>query len=213
VSNSGDAEAKDVVITDQIPSGMTFASANENGFSSGSSVTWNVGTIAPGSSKSVSVTLNGIAPGTMRNTATARAYCCGEATASAEVSFKGVAAVLLEMVDTPDPIEVGNQTVYTIDVTNQGYADDHNIRIKCTLPDEEKYISADSSGAKNVQFSVSGQVVTFEPVPVIAPKERIQYRVTVQALRVGNVRFAVEMRTDESNSGGPINETESTNIY
>lgn len=211
VSNSGDAEARDVIIEDMIPAGMSFVSATDGGSSNGSSVVWNVGTLAPGASRSVSLTLSGTGAGKFTNTATARAYCCKDASASDWVDYTGIAAILLEVVDVDDPIEVGGKETYLIDVTNQGNADDRNVVITCTLPAQQKFISADTTQAQGVSYSVDGQVIRFAPVPALAPKARIQYRVVVEATGVGDVRFAVQLDSDVLES--PVNETESTHIY
>ncbi|MCG3135811.1 MAG: hypothetical protein HMLKMBBP_03577 [Planctomycetes bacterium] len=211
VSNTGSAEAVNVMVDDPIPAGMRFDSATDGGVSNGAVVTWNLGNLAPGASRSVSVTMSGATEGTYTNTATARANCCEPVSASAPVKYEGVPAVLLEVVDAPDPIEVGGITTYTIDVTNQGDAMDTNVRITCDLPAEQEFVSAE--GARGVSHQVSGKTITFAPVPTIAPKERIQYRVTVKATGTGDVRFTTRMRTDKSARSSDVTETESTNIY
>jgi uncharacterized repeat protein (TIGR01451 family) len=211
VSNTGDADAKDLIVEDQIPEGMTFVSATEGGTVSGNLIVWNVGTLAPGASKNLSVTLLSNGAGTFRNTATARAYCCKDASSADEVVYKGIPAILLEVVDSPDPIEVGGQTTYTIDVTNQGFADDMEIVIAATLANGQKLVSVDTTSAKGVTHTVAGQKVTFAAVPVLSPKERITYKIVVEATEVGDVRFAVELNSKELQS--PVNETESTRQY
>lgn len=211
VSNAGDAEAKDVVIEDQIPAGMSFISATDGGMSNGSTVVWNVGTIAPGASRTVSVSMGASNGGTFTNTATARAYCCKDATSSDSVTFKGLAAILLEVVDSPDPIEIGGQTTYTITVTNQGNADDNNVGIVATLAPQQKLISVDSSRAQGVSHTVNGQSVAFGKVPSLAPGAQVQYRIVVEATGVGDVRFATELNSDMLAT--PVNETESTHQY
>jgi uncharacterized repeat protein (TIGR01451 family) len=211
VGNTGDAEAQNVVVEDQIPAGMKFVSATDGGTVNGATVTWNVGNVAPGASRSVSLTLTSDGSGTYTNTATARAYCCKDASASDQVDYAGVAAILLEVVDSPDPIEVGGQTTYTIDVTNQGTADDTNIVIAATLAPQQKLVSVDTAGAKGVANSVAGQKVTFAPVPVLHAGERVTYKIVIEATAVGDVRFAVELNTEQLKT--PVNETESTNQY
>lgn len=212
VSNAGDAEAKDVVIEDTIPAGMTFVSATDGGMSNGMSVVWNVGTLAPGATRTVSLTLSAANGGRYTNTASARAYCCKDASASDAVEYSGVAAILLEVVDAPDPIEVGGQTTYDITVTNQGNADDRNVVIVCTLPAQEKYVSASTGeAAMGVTHTANGNVVRFAPVAVLRPGARATYRVVVEATGVGDVRFATELTSDVLQS--PVNETESTHIY
>ncbi len=157
--------------------------------------------------------MTGASTGRYRNEATARAYCCDDVSSGTDVSFRGIPAILLEVVDSPDPIEVNGQTTYTIDVTNQGDADDTEISITATLAPEQKFISADGSGARGATHRVDGQRVSFSTVPVIHAKERITYKVTVSALSAANVRFAVKLTSKETTQGGSIDETESTTQY
>ena len=53
-----------------------------------------------------------------KNTAAAKGVCA-EAAASCETKVEGIPAILLEVIDLEDPIEVGAQTTYEIKVTNQ----------------------------------------------------------------------------------------------
>ncbi|MFO1511368.1 MAG: hypothetical protein U1F83_00390 [Verrucomicrobiota bacterium] len=46
--------------------------------------------------------------------------------------------MLLEAVDDPDPIQVGENTTYTIKATNQGFADIHNVKIVHTSDEETR---------------------------------------------------------------------------
>ena len=65
----------------------------------------------------------------MVSQATAQAKCASAVTAVAQTEFSGLSALLLECVDVTDPIEVGQQETYIITVTNQGSANDKNIKI------------------------------------------------------------------------------------
>lgn len=94
-----------------------------------------------------------------------------------------------------------------ITATNQGSATDTNIRIVCTLEDNEQYVS--STGA--TRGSASGNTVTFEPLPSLAPKAQAVWRVTVKAVKAGDVRFTVIMNTDQLTR--PVTRNESTHLY
>lgn len=206
VSNKGDAPARDTVLTDDAPAGLEFIQASDNGRLSGGSITWQLGTLQPGASKTVTAKFKALRQGTIRNTATARAYCA-EATAAAEMAVKGIPAILLEVIDIEDPIEIGQGTTYEITVTNQGSAVGTNIRIVCQLPPEEEHVSADGP----TRAAVAGKTVTFDPLPTLAPKARATYRVRVKGIREGDVRFKVSLNSDQMTS--PAEETESTRIY
>lgn len=206
VTNTGDSPAQNTQLVDTMPPGTSFVSASDGGVSSGNSVTWNMGTLNPGESRTVNLTLKFNSAGDVRNTARATAVCA-EASDSTETPVRGIPAVLLEVIDIDDPVEVGSQTTYVITVTNQGSADDTNIRIVATLPPQEEFISA--SGATNA--TTTGQTISFAPLPSLAPKAKASWQIVIRAGSAGDVRFAVEMNTDNLTS--PVNETESTNLY
>ena len=94
----------------------------------------------PGEIRSLKATFRCNRIGKIKNAATV-SYCA-EATDECELEVKGIPAVLLECVDDPDPIELGNSVTYTIAVTNQGTAVGTNIVIECTLPNEQEYVSS-----------------------------------------------------------------------
>ena len=206
VANEGDAPARDTVLVDTLPAGVTFGKASDDGQLASGKITWNLGTIAAGEQRTVSVTMTPTRAGPVRNEAVARAYCA-EASAAATLDVEGIPAVLLEVIDIHDPIEVGSQETYEITVVNQGSADGTNIAITCTLPSEQEYVSA--SGPTDA--SVSGQTVKFAPLRSLPPQEKVVYRVVVKGVSVGDVRFKVSITSDQVDS--PVSETESTHIY
>jgi len=206
VANTGDGPARQTVLTDTLPGGMALVSADAGGREAGGKVTWNLGTLEPKQSKTVSLTLKATEIGTMRNVARATATCA-EAHADATTQVTGIAAILLEVVDLEDPIEVGSNETYVITVTNQGSAVGTNIRVTCTLPEEQQYVSSDGP----TQASVAGRKITFAPLAQLAPHAKAVYRVLVKGAKAGDVRFAADLVSDQMTS--PAGETESTHIY
>lgn len=204
--NTGKAEARNAVLTDMLPNGASFVSASDNGQQSGGNVTWNLGTMAPGASKKVTVVVRGDQIGTLTNRARLTSDC-GEAEAQATTEVRGIAAILLEMVDERDPIRVGDNEVYTITVTNQGSAVDEDIVITCTLPAQQSFVSADGPTKATTQ----GKKVTFAALGALRPKAQAVYKVTVKAEAEGDVRFRVSMKSKEI--GEPVEETEATKQY
>lgn len=206
VANKGDGDAPSAKLVDTLPAGTRFVSASQGGAHMNGKVTWDLGTLKVNQSRTVSVTVMPEQMGTIRNTVTATAHC---ATASAQVTtlVKGIPAILLEVVDVGDPIEVGSNITYDIIVTNQGSAVGTNIVIEVTLPPQETYVSA-TGPTKAV---VAGKVTKFAPLPSLAPKARAVYKVVAKGTQVGDVRFRVELTSDQMTS--PVNESESTNIY
>jgi uncharacterized repeat protein (TIGR01451 family) len=206
VRNTGDAPARDTVLVDTVPGGLEFSSADSNGQFSAGRVSWSLGTIQPGEGRTVKVVLMPRQRDLVENTATARAYCA-EASTTARMEIRGVPAILLEVGDVEDPIEVGENETYEITVTNQGSADDTNIVIECSLPPEMEYVS--STGP--TQAVVQGQSVKFPPVPALGPKAKVVYKVVCKGTKEADVRFKVVLDSDVIDP--PVLETESTHIY
>lgn len=69
-ANTGTTPAFASVITDVVPTGSTFASAANGGTQAGGTVTWNIGTVAPGATGSVSFVVDVAADATLSNQAT-----------------------------------------------------------------------------------------------------------------------------------------------
>lgn len=205
VSNKGNGPANNVVVTDTLPTNAQFLNADSGGQKQGDRVVWNIGTLDAGKMLTFHVTVRCNQMGTVRNSA--RVSYCVVADAACEFPVRGIPAMLLECVDDPDPVEVGNQTTYTIYAVNQGSQTATNVVIECQLPDEQEFISAGGATAG----TGSGKSVRFAPLPSLAPKTRATYTVTVRGTKPGDSRFRVNMTADQLSS--PVTETESTNIY
>jgi len=207
VSNKSDVSANNTVVEDTVPEGVTSVKATAGAKLSGSKLVWELGTLAPNSSKKVCVSYTPNKAGTLTNGATATAYCADAVTSSVRTTVTGISAVLLEVVDVEDPVRVGDRATYVIRVTNQGSATATNIRIVCILEDNVRYIS--SAGA--TASSIEGQTVRFFPLGSLAPQAKAAWRVVVEAVSPGDVRFKAIMNADQLTR--PVEETESTHIY
>jgi len=210
ISNPGSAPTTEVVVQDTLPGGMTFESANPPGnhLPNTNTISWNLGAIAPGETTTLQVTGRAASAGRHCNIATVKTARGLQEQAEACTAVEGVAALRLEVTDSPDPVEVGTQTTYSIVVTNQGTANATNIKIAATVPDEMEYVSSTGSTARLV---VVGKLVDFDPVPVLKPKDSLTFTVTAKGVQSGDLRFRVEMNADQLTS--PVLEEESTKLY
>jgi len=207
LENTGDGEAAGATASVTIPSGTRLVSASSGGRTQGSRVVWDFSTLAPGAERDFSITVLADAAGEYESTATAGAACADAVERACTTEVRGIPAVLLEVIDETDPVEVGDQTVYVIRVTNQGSAPDSDVRIVADLPDEQTFVSATGTTSATPR----GQRVTFAPVRTLGVGAVAEWRITVRANAGGDVRFRVEMNTEELSS--PVNETEATNLY
>jgi len=206
VTNKGDAPARETVVTDMLPPGVQFISASDEGRRKGKKISWDLGTLDVNATRRMSVLVRPTGLGPVRNIVQATAVCA-EGLAEAVTEVRGIPAILLEMIDVRDPIEIGNTETYEITVTNQGSAADNNIRIECILPAGQEYVSADGP----TKATAAGNKVSFAPLSSLAPKAKAVFKVTVKALGAGDVRFKVRMTSDMI--AAPVEETEATRMY
>jgi uncharacterized repeat protein (TIGR01451 family) len=207
VTNTGDGTCEGTMVNATVPNGTSFEGASDGGSSSGNQVSWMVGSLAPGQSASMSFTVRATSLGPKVSQATVTCACSDPASTDCTVDVQGIPAVLLEVVDSPDPVAVGDTTTYTISVTNQGSLADTNIQIVCELEAEAGFVSA--GGA--TPGAHAGGTVTFEPLGTLAPGQRQTWTVVVRADGVANTRFRTIMTTNELTR--TVEPTESTNFY
>ncbi len=203
ITNTGDTALSDVVVTDTAPAGTTIVSAS-GATVTGNQAVWRVGTLAVGGSQSFDVVLTTAAAGTYCNGAAVTAAGGLRDSAEACTTWRGIAAVLLEVVDDPDPIMVDEQTVYTIRVTNQGTADLMNIGVAAVFDEEAAPVSSPEG-------RVAGQNVSFPAVPRLAPKQSFTYTIRVKGVKAGDSRNKVTLTADGLTT--PVVEEESTHVY
>ncbi len=207
IANKGDAEARETTIELSKPIDAKFISATEGGQSSLDKVVWNLGTLQPGSSRQISVTLMPEKAGVVTTEASATAVCADTVIDLTQTNVTGITGILLEVIDTDDPIEIGANETYVISVTNQGSATGTNIAVQCTLDRNMLYVS--STGP--TEASVLENTITFTPLSSLAPKQKATWRVVVRAVGEADARFKVSMKSDQITS--PVQESESTHFY
>ncbi len=204
VSNTGDTTLTGVAVTDTAPAATRIVNASGASVS-GNSATWQMSELKSGEKKALEVTLTSATPGTHCNVAGVRASADNlSGSAEACTVWRGVPAILLETRDDPDPIQAGETVSYTIRVTNQGTADDGNVKIVAKFGKEINPVSA-------VGGTVSDKTVTFASIPKLAPKQVVTYTITAKGAAAGDHRLNVELTSDLLSS--PVTHEESTHVY
>lgn len=208
-SNPGTAAAHHVCVMDVLPPGLEYVSASDNGTYDAPSrvVSWTLDELNPGEHRHLKVRAAARGVGDLVNRAVASA--AGQLMAKSEtvVHVQGIAALMLELVDLDDPVEVGTETSYEIRVRNQGTAPSTRLQILATAPDGMIVRGAEGP----TPFRIQGQQVIFEPIPTLAPRADARFRVRVVGLKPGDMRFKVQMNADHLKQ--PVYEEESTQVY
>jgi uncharacterized repeat protein (TIGR01451 family) len=204
VSNTGDAPSAATSVQVPIPSGLTFRSATAGGRAAGNSVVWDLSSVAPNGQQEVCATFVSAAAGTFQFNGSAKGTCAKEVVSACQTRVVGVAAILLEKSDDPDPIGLGETTTYTVKITNQGTADDTNIRMIVTIAPELTPVSAAGG-------TIDGQTVSFPAVSRLAPKQAVTYQIVAKGAKAGDGHTLFKLTSDILKSS--ISAEESTHVY
>jgi uncharacterized repeat protein (TIGR01451 family) len=209
VSNPGTASAEDVELTAALPPGMDFVAANNAGQFDPKTrtVQWLLEELPPNQKGSVSVTMLPVEAGEQKIKVSGIAKLGLAAEKQEAVLIEGVAAILFEVADVADPVEVGGETTYEIRVVNQGSKAAANVQLVAFLPPEMKPLAAEGP----TRYEVNGSQIRFQELPKLAPKADTTYRVRVQCNGVGDMRVRVQLTTDDVRA--PITKEESTRVY
>lgn len=121
-----------------------------------------------------------------------------------ESRVAGIAAILLEVVDLEDPVELGNPVTYEIKVLNQGNGPLTRVRLAASIPEGQEFVSG--SGASTV--TAEGGTITTEAVAELAPKAEAVWRMVLKTTKAGDVRFKVDLTADQFPR--PVEEYEAT---
>jgi uncharacterized repeat protein (TIGR01451 family) len=211
VTNSGSAPASNVTVTDQVPQGFKFQAASAGGrydFST-RTVAWFLGDVPPGQSRDVNLDLIAVNPGEHKLVASAVGGRGLKSDTEIVTRVEGLSALLMELVDLDDPVEVGAETAYEIRVTNTGSKTETNLQLICTVPDKMEFRGA--RGPASCQHYVEGKDIIFEPLPKLAPRADAIYRVNVRGIAPGDLRFRARIKADGLTV--PVLKEESTKVY
>jgi uncharacterized repeat protein (TIGR01451 family)/gliding motility-associated-like protein len=209
VRNTGNAPATNLTVTDLLPAGTTFVSADNAGTFSAGTVSWLLGSLAAGNSIVLTLVVKtdpSLAVGTkIKNIAIANSpdNIDGPVESSDDPSLEIIiqnlsSLVIAKAADRPI-IRSGQNIIYTITVTNNGPSDALAVVVNDALPSGTTFVSATNSGV-----FANGNVSWL--VGIIKSGEQVSYQVTVTssaALTDGTVISNVATATSPSDPTSP----------
>lgn len=203
VTNSGETTLHDVRVTDSAAAATTISSAAGASVSRQTAI-WTIPTLDPGAAKTFNVVLTTMTPGTHPNSVSVSTREGLTGSDKVDTVWEGISALLITVEDSPDPILVGESTTYTIRVTNQGTADDSEIKLIANFGAENTPIAASDGG------KIDGKTVTFN-YPKLSPKQSFTYTITAKGESKGDHRLRVTRTLKDIPK--PTNAEESTRVY
>ncbi|MFP4348512.1 MAG: hypothetical protein ACOC0H_04130, partial [Thermodesulfobacteriota bacterium] len=153
-----------------------------------------IGRIGAGQEKTFSIEFTRTDAEPISATVSADAYCADRVVSRLETEAVKIPALRIQTIDKTDPVPVGDSTTYEISVKNQGSAEELNIQLTGTIPEEMEFVS----GQGKTDVENTGNQVRFGKLETLPPGEMASWQVVVRANETGRVQFELEL-TSEAN--------------
>ncbi len=192
VTNNGPTRARDVTITDVLPTGVTFVSATPSqgiATSAGGILTARLGDLRVGQTATLQIVVRPTAVGTLSNTVTVRSAETdpepqdNTATVTTTVNSALPADLAISKADLPDPVRVDRELTYRLFVTNNGPGDAIGVVVTDELPEGAEFVSASSSVGTVTQ---SGGTLTAN-IDTLPAGQRVQVTIVIRPLVIGTL--------------------------
>jgi uncharacterized repeat protein (TIGR01451 family) len=209
MTNAGTAPAKGVELAAQLPPGMKFVRANNSGYYEERThrVLWNLEELPPAEVGTVEMVVMPIALGPQKIVAAARTADGLSDQVAHTIDVDGLAALVFDVADSEDPIEIAGVTEYVVRIGNQGTKAASGVRLTATLLGDLELVEAKGPAAHRMD----NLTVSFEPLARLAPAGEAIFRIRVRGLREGDQRVQVQLTSDDHPA--PITKEEITRVY
>jgi|GEM_PF-1079838 len=191
VANPGNAAAKRVKLSAVIPPGMKYISGIEGAKVDevGMKIDWVIDTIAPNAeftfSPKVRLQREGVAKLEVVGSADGNLVASGVTSTAVEA----MADLKMEVRDPSGPVEVGDDALYELIVSNAGSKTASQIDIVIKLSDGVKPISVDG-----LNYRIDGKRIYLDRIMSVNPGDERRVRIHVQGQTAGNHNFQAELQ-------------------
>ncbi|MDZ4688118.1 MAG: hypothetical protein SH850_23840, partial [Planctomycetaceae bacterium] len=209
VANDGTVANNNVRVTQHIPDGFQFVSADRGGKfdADQKTVHWFLGRMEGSQTSQVSCELVANALGDFGHQVVVLSDAGVRAEAKAATTVKGTASLGTEIVDLNDPVEIGAETAWEVRVRNDGSKAATNIALICDLPEGVELLTARGP----TQAIAEGKTVTFKSLSQLAPGQQAIFRVQVKGTVEGTQRLRAKVTSDSLDE--PLLMEEATKFY
>ena len=210
-TNTGTAAAKNLEMQARIPNGWQFLSANHLGtyMQDNQTVVWKLEELDPAATAEAELVLVPKEIGSFAMSYSAVADSCQTVNGTKNLTVEGIAALMFQVVDSNDPVQVGEETKYTVEVVNQGSKPAEDVQVTIDIPSGLQIVSSEET-ARSVSLQGGSQIV-FQPISSLAPKATKVYRFTLKGITSGDQRVVVKLSSREFQT--PIIKEESTRVF
>ena len=184
IANETNFEATDAIVTEQVPEGMKFVSADNGGEYSPQTgqIRWELARLAPGKQIVLEVELEAESAG-QRQTVVEVVEQAGfrsEATENTMVTVADYENMTANISRQDAPVAIGETFGFTITIENRGTAVARNVEMVIDVPEE---IAVKAAGTRTIPARRTGNAVRYAIVDEIQPAEKMTFELKLQGER------------------------------
>ncbi|WP_238754753.1 hypothetical protein [Rubinisphaera margarita] len=209
VRNNSSRVLEQVTVVAQLPAGFKFQSSSDKGMYNDQMklVTWVLPQLQPNEEQVVSTKLLPANVGTHSILATVEDARGHRAEVSTAVKVEGFPSLAVRSPDNRGPAAQGERVSLRFKVTNQGSAEASQVIVRCHVPPQLEYISANGP-VTGVQ---KGDVIEFEAMESLKPNGEAEFDVVFNARAAGDGRVEFEVMADQISA--PLKHQEQVIVY
>lgn len=211
VTNNGPEDATGVTVIDNLPPTVTFVSASAGCNEASGTVTCNIGNLNAGTNVSVQIDVTTTQAGTISNTASVTGneidpFPDNNSDTEDTVVTPPSADLALTKTDSADPVDIGVNFSYTIQVTNNGPEDATGVTVTDILPGTVTFVSA-SAGCTEASGTVTCVIGN------LAASGNVSLQIDVTPTAAGTITNTANVTANENDPNSANNsDSEDTRI-
>ena len=204
VTNSTSGPLSDVKVTSLLDANFLATEATKDYKVEGDSYSWTIPSLPANQPKTFVLKANCVSPGlsacnrvqvASREGWRADQRTCLEVRAAAQPEAAGNLDV--NITNVHEPINVGQEETYYIDLVNRGQQPDSQVTLTVQLPPQMVPVLLQTVGplvdGRSLGKEAHGQVVTFQPVSRLDPDQKLSYRVRARTVSPGLVQVQAQV--------------------
>jgi len=190
VRNSGNAEAKHLAFSVNIPPGAKYLSGANGGrlAADGSKLQWTLGSLVPGSEQVYEIKCSLGLPGSNHLQVVCSADGDVSAAGDATTAVEAIADLVLEVEDPAVPVPVGREATYRIRIGNRGTKNAEDVDVLAYFSQGVEPASA--IGGKH---KIAPGEVVFAPISSVTAGAEVVFEIRARAESPGNHVFRAEV--------------------
>lgn len=195
VRNAGEHPARDVVIELPEIAGLERArvqGAQDLQLEDGRI---RIGEIEPQGSRSFSLALRPEEPMEVSGEVQLAAHCLEPKSQSLSFQVQGIPALQVEMIDSTDPVSVGDSTAYRVRVTNEGSAPADQVQVTAQVPAQLSVTGVEGEDEGEAPAVMSDGGITLMRSQRLDPGQTREWIIRVEARESGKAQLEVQVES------------------